>query len=125
MKMRIKNSIGYFLFAVALCVMMISGCSLFYPKPTHDPLAGFHWSSLVNLDNNKTIMDDYESYLQKLSPDERNAGGYTEYFEDGTGQFAIKITRGLNGTNWRHVLIYDKDNKRIKTIKYVSGHSQS
>jgi hypothetical protein len=32
---------------------------------------------------------------------------------------------GLNHTHWEHVLVYNKDNKRIKTIKYVSGHSMS
>ncbi len=123
MTTRIKNSIGYFLFAVALCVMMVSGCSLFYPKPTHDPLANFHFSSLNNLDSNKAITDDYKAYIHTLSPDEQKFATLDYYFEDATGQHAVLITVGLNHTNWRHVLIYDKDNNRIKTIKYISGNS--
>jgi len=98
------------------------GCA---SKPTPDPLEGFHWSSLVNLDNNKTISDDYRNYIQTLSPDEQKSIAYIEYFEDGTGQHAVRITIGLNHTNWEHVLIYDKDNKRIKSVKYISGGSMS
>jgi hypothetical protein len=99
------------------------GCSS--SKPTPDPLAGFHVSSLGNLDNNKEITDDYKAYIKTLSPEEQKFATLDDYFEDGTGQHAVLITVGLNFTNWRHVLIYDKDNKRIKTIKYISGHSSS
>jgi hypothetical protein len=99
----------------------VTGCVA--PKPTPDPLAGFYVSSLGNLDNNKAIMDDYKDYIQKnLSAEERKYAGPIFYFEDGSGQHAVRIEIGLNGTSWEHVLIYDKDNKRIKTIKYVAGH---
>ena len=42
------------------------------------------------------------------------------YFENGTGEHAvnIQIFEGNKNASWQHVLIYDKDNKRIKTIKY-------
>jgi hypothetical protein len=92
-------------------------------KPTPDPLAGFKID--FNHDPNQIIEKDYQDYIQKLSPEERNSAGYTQYFEDGTGQHAIKITRGINGTVWEHVLIYDKNDKRIKTIKYTSGGYRS
>jgi hypothetical protein len=95
------------------------GCTK--PKPTPDPLASFRFSSLNNLDSNKTITDDYKDYIQKLSPEERKYAGPIFYFEDGTGQHAVEIKIGLNGTVWRHILIYDKENKRIKAIKYASG----
>jgi hypothetical protein len=121
MKMRIKNTTGYFLFAVALCMMMISGCSLFYPKPTHDPLTGFHAGDFRTLDANKAITDDYKDYIQILSPEERERGSIF-FYEDGTGQHAVEIKYGLNGNCWEHILIYDKDNKRIKAIKYISGN---
>ena len=126
MKKIIKYS-NYFGFASAICVMIISGCSCSAPKPTPDPLAGFHWSSLVNLDNNKSITDDYKAYIQTLSPEEKKYLGPSpiSYFEDGTGQHAVQIEIGLNGTTWEHVLIYDKDNKRIRTIKYASGNYRS
>ena len=95
------------------------GCSS--PKPIPDPLTGFHVSSLGNLDSNKTITDDYKDYLQKLPPEDRKYIGPMTFFEDGTGQHAVEIEEALNGTWWYHVLIYDKDNKRIKTIKYSPG----
>jgi hypothetical protein len=113
---------NHFWFALALCAMIFSGCSCSAPKPTPDPLAGFHAASK---NPNQTIENDYQNYIHTLSPDEQKYLAYVECFEDGTGQYAVKITIGLNGTNWRHVLIYDKDNKRIKTIKYISGHSAS
>jgi len=101
------------------------GCSS--PKPIPDPLAGFHVSSLGNLDKNKAITDDCNDYIQTLSPEEKKYLGPSPigFFEDGTGQHAVEIKLGLNGANWHHVLIYDKNNKRIKTIKYVSGNSMS
>ena len=99
------------------------GCSS--SKPTPDPLASFHVSSLGNLDSNKAIIDDYKDYIQKLSPEERRNLGPTFFYEDGTGQHAIDIAIGVNGRWWRHILIYDKDSKRIKTIKYATGYYAS
>ena len=103
-------------------VVMVAGCAA--QKPTPDPLAGFHWSSLVNLANNKAITDDYEAYIQTLSPEEKKYLGPSpiRYFEDRSGQHAVEIREGLNGTVWEHVLIYDKNDKRIKTVRYAAGH---
>lgn len=119
-----KTMIKYFNcfgFVLALCVMIFSGCSCSTPKP--DPLAGFHASSLGNLDNNKAITDDYKDYIQKEKLQEYMPMVF--FYENETAQHAVEIKFGINGANWHHVLIYDKDNKRIKTIKYVSGHSAS
>jgi hypothetical protein len=103
-----------FLLAMFLCGF---GCSS--SKPTPDPLAGFHWSSLVNLDNNKAITDDYKDYIQKLPPKEKGYIGDVSFFEDGTGQHAVSIEvfEGNQNASWRHILIYDKENKRIKAIR--------
>jgi hypothetical protein len=90
-----------------------------------DPLAGWHFSSLNNLDSNKAITDDYQDYIRKLSPEERKYAGPIKYYEDGTGRHAVRIIIGLNGTVWEHVLIYDKDSRRIKAIKYSSGGYRS
>ncbi len=44
------------------------------------------------------------------------------WLEDGKGQHAVDIEMsgkgGIFKSLWRHILIYDKDNHRIKTIKY-------
>jgi hypothetical protein len=95
------------------------GCS---SKPTPDPLAGWHAAS-KNPD--QTIDSDYKNYIQTLSPEEKRSVGLTHFYEDGTGQHAIEIIIGINGRYWRHILIYDKDDKRIKTIKYATGYYAS
>jgi hypothetical protein len=124
MKTSIKCS-NYVGLVLALCVMVISGCSCSAPKPTPpmpDPLAGFHVSSF---DPNKAISDDYQDYIRTLSSGEQRSAGPIFYYEDGTGQHAVEIKVGLSGTVWLHILIYDKDNKRIKTIKHAIGHYAS
>jgi len=77
------------------------------------------------MDKNKAITGDYKAYVQTLSPEERKYLSTILFYEDGTGQHAVRITIGLNGTVWRHVLIYDRNDKRIKTIKYASGDYHS
>ena len=89
---------------------------------TPNPLAG--WKVYFH-EPDQTITNDYRDYIQKLPPKERKYAGGIQYFEDGTGELAIKIEIPLNGTSWQHVLIYDKNNKRIKTIKYSSGSYRS
>jgi hypothetical protein len=90
----------------------IAGCA------TPNPLAG--WKFYFH-EPNQTISNDYQDYIQKLPPEERKYAGGIQYFENGTGELAVKIEIPLNGTWWQHVLVYDKDSKRIKTIKYASG----
>jgi hypothetical protein len=99
--------------------------ALSYPsKPTPDPLEGFYVTATMDPDSYKAIDEDSKNYIQKLSPEERDGAG-REYFIDDSGQHAVKITYTLNDRNWVHVLIYDKNNHRIKAVKYVSGHSMS
>jgi hypothetical protein len=117
---------NHFGFILALYAMVVSGCSCSAPKPMPDPLAGFHWCSLTKLDSNKAITDDYKAYIQTLSPEERKYMGPHEFFEDATGQHAVRIETDINGDQaWYHILIYDKDNKRIKVIKYYRGKYMS
>ena len=109
-----------FLLAMFLCGF---GCSSL--KPTPDPLAGFHAAS-KNPD--QIIEKDCQDYIKGLGLKPGNGNeyvAYIEFFEDGTGQHAEKITIFKNFTNWEHVLIYDNNNKRIKTTKYISGHDAS
>ena len=108
-----------------LVVVSLLGFGCNTSKPTPDLLAGFHRSSIANLDNNKTITDDYKDYIQKLSPKETQYLGPVLYFEDGTGQHAVRIVIGLNNANWEHVLIYDKNDKRIKAVKRCTGQYMS
>jgi len=125
MKTILKHS-NYFAFALALCVMTLSGCSCSAPKQQPDPLAG--WKILLSRDYepfDKSITQDYHNYIDNLPNGEKKFVGPLQFFEDGTGQHAVRIEIALNGTDWAHVLFYDKENKRIKVIKYVSGHYRS
>jgi hypothetical protein len=98
------------------------GCTT---PPHPDPLAGWRGCDVSHLYSNNAIMDDFKSYIQTLSPDEQKFAGPMFYYENGTGQHAVRIEIGINGTWWEHVLIYDKNDKRIKTMKYSSGGYQS
>jgi len=116
----IKFTFVLILLATSICW---TGCEVFVRHSS--PLAGWNSSSLVNFQNNKVISDDCHAYISNLPTKLRNGVGPLEYFEDGKGQHAVLIAIAQNGTDWAHVLIYDKDNKRIKIIKYISGHYRS
>jgi len=98
------------LFFLLTAFTLVSGCVTWYMNHP-DPLAGWRFSSLNNLDSNKAISDDYHAYISELTPKEM--------------QHAVRITILLKGTEWAHILIYDKENKRIRIIKYVAGHYMS
>src|SRR5579863_362496 len=123
MKPCLRSIIDRFALTGFVCAVLvwIVGCARFAQHP--DPLAGWH----VSLDEepDKVIMEDSHKYLTSLSPGEMAHARLSQYFKDGTGQHALEIIIGVNGTNWRHVLFYDRDDKRIKTVKYVTGHSRS
>ena len=114
-----------FTFCILLAAIVWgTGCST--PKPTPDPLVGWNFCFSQDPDKlDKAIRDDYQDYIQKLPSKEKKYVGVVNIFEDGTGQHAVKIEINLNGTEWSHVLTYDKNDKRIKVIKYVSGHYRS
>ena len=109
-----------------LCIFLtafvwVAGCAT--PKPAPDPLAG--WKSLGFESPNKAITDDYQNYIQQ-----HNMKGYAgpiQFFEDGTGQRAVQFEAFEHNKNasWQYALIYDKENKRIKVIKYGYSRYQS
>jgi hypothetical protein len=84
-----------------------------------------NWNLVIGHEPSPPITKDYQDYIAKLPATERKVAGMIQFFEDGTGQHAITIVVGLKGTWWRHILIYDKGNKRINTIKYASGAYRS
>jgi hypothetical protein len=107
-----------------IAAVLVSGCIAQKPKP--DPLDGFHRSSVVHLDSNKAITDDYKDYIQKLSPKEKQYLGPVFYFEDSTGQHAVRFESDIDGRDcWYHILFYDKDNKRLRVVKYFYGTYRS
>jgi hypothetical protein len=98
-------------------LVWVVGCA------TPNPLAGWHFSNLDNLRSNPAITADCHDYVQKLPSRQKGFIDSVDYFEDGTGQHAVDIKIVFNGTRWEHVLIYNKENKRIKVIKHKSSGS--
>jgi len=122
MKTMFKYS-NRFGFVLALCVMILSGCSCSAPKP--DPLAG--WQKAYGEEPNQTIVKDYQDYIQKLPAKDNNYVGPIFYYKDGTGQHAVSMEIFVKGENasWHYLLIYDKENNRIKATRYGYGAYQS
>jgi hypothetical protein len=96
--------------------------------PTSDPLEG--WKLLIDRESEKldqAVKDDYRAYIQKFLSkkhyyiDDSNIW----FFENKTGEHAVKIEIPSNGTWLAYVLIYDKENKRIKVIKSKTGRYRS
>jgi hypothetical protein len=88
-----------------------------------DPIAG--WQLEFNGQPDQAMEKDYQDYIQALPPEEKKFAGMGHYYKDGTGQHALVVVVGLNGTWWYHVLIYDKNGKRVKVIKYSPGGYRS
>jgi hypothetical protein len=81
----------------------------------------------------KAITDDVEDLCNNL-PTEGSGLGKRRYcywithirlFEDGTGHHAVAIEIPHHETWWVWVLIYDKNDKRTKTIRYIEGYYMS
>ena len=122
MKTQFKNPINKFapLFLMLVTMFLLGfGCNT--SKPTPDPLVGFQrdfeFDPYSNNKSDKAIYADVQDYMKQ----EKIAGPVMAY-KDGTGQHAINIHVGINGTSWEYVLFYDKNDKRIKVIKYADGH---
>jgi len=91
--------------------------------PGPNPVAGWAASRSQDVGKlDKAIQEDYQDYVSKLSRKERMWMGPVGISEDGFGQHAVTIHIAWYGTDWAHVLVYDKNNKRVKVTRYVAGH---
>jgi hypothetical protein len=123
-------------FRFALCFIVaatlwVAGCATSSLDPLADwtfrPFPG--WGVNPNGHNNNTldkvITDDYQDFIlkHKLSV----AGAISGFFEDGTGRHAVKFDTYVPNQNatLTYALIYDKDNKRTKVIKFDYHRYQS
>jgi hypothetical protein len=98
------------LWVIFVCVV---GCA------TPNPLAGWKRAD-YNTEPDKAIVADYQDYIQKLPLTERKLidSASVSFYKNEACQYAIKIEIPLNGVWQEHVLIYGRDNDRIKVIKY-------
>jgi hypothetical protein len=113
-----------FIICFLLAAFILGGCATSSPNPlagwSFKPFPG--WGANHNGHNNnvldKAITDDYQDFIAKNKLD--LVGAITGFFEDGTEQHAIQFLASPPNQNaaWTYVLIYDKQNKRIKAMKY-------
>jgi hypothetical protein len=77
------------------------------------------WKATSLLD--KAVITDYNAYIESLPPAERERVADVRYFNDGAGQNAVAITVNGQDAPWTHVLVYDKQNKRLRVSKQAQG----
>ena len=99
------------------CVLSVAffgivGCA----TRTSNPLAG--WKIDSDYQPSQAVVSDYRDYVKKLPEKERSCLSALEYFEDGQGQHAIRREQRVGDTSCYLVLIYNRENKRIKVMKY-------
>jgi hypothetical protein len=140
--MSLKTRTISFVAILALC----SSCSMFTTKwsPAADPLKGWNsWTEYGEASHpavyggrettlvqrpqpakhfplNKTIKDDYQNYLHKHEPGYFSVTG-AAFYEDGTGQHAVKIEVGRNGSYTVYIFMYDNHNVRTKIMRFANG----
>lgn len=111
-----------FIFCVMLASMVCAGGCVSWMHASN-PLKDWKMGWSQDPDKiNKAIRDDYQDYVRHLPARKRKYVGMIFLLEDGAGQHAVKIEIDFNGTWLEHALIYDRENRRIKVIKFVGGH---
>ena len=85
------------------------------------------WSPCRSDAVNESVKVDYHDYIKKdLLPknyfiNESNIW----FYQNGTGQHAVRIEIPADGIWLERVLIYSKNGERLRVIKYSAGHYRS
>ena len=110
---------------LGLFLMALGGCT-----QHSDPLKNWQdlgWLSQAEVP--EMIRQDARAYFRTLPDRLRTKAEKSDwavsYLEDGTSQHAVVLEDGHNGEYWRYALIYDRDNRRIKVLKYSTGSYMS
>jgi hypothetical protein len=100
----------------------IVGCATTAPNP----LAGWQKDYDTRPDD-PIIEKDCNDFIKTFQPVGQRPAQITGLYKDGTGQHAanIEIFKYHQNASCEYFLIYDKDDKRIKVIKYGCGRYQS
>lgn len=88
------------------------------PKCTTKPFVGWYTEGDIRFHLAKSVTDDCQEYITKNNLDLAN--WFNVYYEGKTGKYAITWEAFPHNQNasWRYALIYDKNNKRVKVMKY-------
>ena len=68
-----------------------------------------------------TVVTDYNDYIEKFPKAERPGVSDVKYYVDDTGRNAVAVLVVAEGTQWTHLLVYDRTNRRTSMTKFVSG----
>jgi hypothetical protein len=66
-----------------------------------------------------TVVTDYNEYIEKLPKAERPGVADVKYYVDDTGRNAVAVLVNVGDTQWTHLIVYDKQNKRTGVTKFV------
>ena len=66
-----------------------------------------------------TVVTDYNDYIEKLPKAERPGVSDVKYYVDDMGRNAVAVLVNVGDTQWTHLLVYDKANKRTGVTKFV------
>ena len=109
------------------CLLIVSVLGATGCTPHSDPMKD--WKEVKPFSDPavpESIKQDATTFFQTLSGQERswwvNNGDFAAtYWENGTGQHAVILKCPHDGECWCHALIYDRDDRRIKVLKYSTG----
>jgi hypothetical protein len=105
-------------------IIVIAAFALFAGCRTPDPTIG--WQKDYGAAD-PAIGKDYQAFIKTFKPEGQRPTQVSGYFKDGTGRHAIdvEIFKYHQNASCSYFIIYDKDNKRIKILKYRCGSYQS
>ena len=89
------------------------------PAATTVPEALKGWKATQDLPDD-TVVTDYNAYIEKLPKAERPGVSDVKYYVDGTGRHAVAVLVNVGDTQWTHLVVYDKQNKRTGVTKFVA-----
>ena len=124
---RFVNRLGFVLAVVLVSLVLAPGCATLSGR---DPLEGWTFlggADLIGCPFGETIKDDYQSYIQDISENERRSvtDSAIDFYQGEDGRRAVRIStygKGIIGQiRWDYILIYDSSNKRIKVMKHKDG----
>ena len=124
MKPSLRKIIDRFALTSLACVLLISIVGCTGPAQHPDPLAGWD-RDFYSGPSEQSIEKDYQDYLQALPSRDKGFIGSVVFYKDTTGQHAVDVKLGVNGTWWDHILFYTKDNIRIRVIIHKNGGYRS
>ena len=68
-----------------------------------------------------TVVTDYNDYVEKLPKAERPGVADVKYYVDDDGRNAVAVLVNVGDTQWTHLLVYDKQHKRVEMTKFAAG----